>query len=202
MGPAALLDWATGLPLGALYLFLGAIAATENVFPPVPADTVVAFGSFLAARGHGTALAAFTAVWVGNVAGAMGMYALGRRYGAERLERRLLGDRAEQVEARLTTYYGRYGLAALFLARFIPGVRALVPPFAGALRVPPVQALLIMGSASAIWYGTVSYVGFRVGSDWPTVVRVLSRDGGTVAAVAAVLALGLLALWLAQRKKR
>lgn len=202
MGLTPFLDWVGALPLVALYLILAAAAATENVFPPVPADSVVAFGSFLAARGHGSPWMAFLAVWVGNVAGAMLIYALGRRYGAERLERRLLGQRAEQVEARLIDYYGRFGLAALFLGRFIPGVRALVPPFAGALRVPALTAGLLIGSASAIWYGVVSYLGFTLGADWPALVRVLSRDGGTAAAVAAVLGLGLVTVMLIRRRKR
>ena len=62
-----ILDWLESLPVGALYASLALVAAIENIFPPVPADTVVAFGSFLAARGHGTALGAFLATWVGNV---------------------------------------------------------------------------------------------------------------------------------------
>ncbi len=196
------LDWVGALPLSALYLILAATAAAENVFPPLPADTVVAFGSFLAARGHGSAWISFLAVWLGNVAGAMVIYALGRRYGADRLERRLLGERAEQLEERLSDYYGRFGLTALFLGRFIPGVRALVPPFAGALRVPALTAGLLIGSASAIWYGVVSYVGFTLGADWPTLVRVLSRDGGTAAAVAAVLVLGVVTAILVRRRWR
>lgn len=202
MGPTPFLDWVGGLPLTALYLILAATAAAENIFPPVPADSVVAFGSFLAARGQGSAWAAFFVVWGGNVAGAMAVYVLGRRYGAGPLEHRLFGDRAEQVERRLVGYYGRFGLAALFLGRFIPGVRALVPPFAGALRVPAWTAGILIGSASAIWYGTVSYIGFKVGADWPALVRVLSRDGGTVAAVAGVLFLVLLAVLIRRRRTR
>ncbi len=202
MGLTPFLDWVGALPLTALYLILAATAAAENVFPPLPADSVVAFGSFLAARGHGSAWVSFLSVWVGNVAGAMIIYALGRRYGADRLERRLLGKRAEQLEDRLSDYYGRFGLAALFLGRFIPGVRALVPPFAGALRVPAFTAALLIGSASAIWYGTVSYVGFTLGADWPALVRALSRDGGTAAAVAAVLVLGLVTAVLLRRRNR
>lgn len=201
MGANPLLDWVLGLPLGWLYLFCAAIAGVENFFPPVPADSVIAFGSFLAARGHGSALLTLGAVVVGNVGTAMITYTLGRRYGAAPLERRLFGEKASEMEARLDAYYGRFGLAAIFLGRFIPGVRALVPPFAGALRVPAYVALLLMGSASVLWYGTVSYVGFRLGSDWPHLVRVLSRNGSIVSGVAAVLAGLLFAVWLARRRR-
>ena len=193
--------WLTGLPATLLYLALGVVAAVENFFPPVPADTIVALGSFLAARGKASALGAFLAVWIGNVGGAMVMYALGRRYGAERLERRLMGDKGPTAERRLQTLYGKYGLGALFVSRFIPGVRALVPPFAGALRVPPLRAALAMGTASAIWYGLVSYVGFRAGADWEQLKRMIARDGAVLAIGAGVIAvIGLVIWWLRTRR--
>ena len=197
----SLLAWLTSVPIGTLYVALAAVAAIENVFPPIPADTVVALGSFLAARGKGSVIAAFAATWFGNVSCAMIMYAIGRRYGAERLEHRLLGDKGPQAERRLQTLYGRYGVIALFASRFIPGVRALVPPFAGALRVPALRAGIAIGSASAIWYGAVSYLGFTLGGNWPQVLRLISEYGRALA----ITAIGLLvlggALWLTRSRK-
>src|SRR5918997_2073403 len=114
------------MPVPALYAALAVVAALENVFPPVPADTVVAFGSFLAARGQGTASGVFLSTWAGNVGGAMLIYWVGRRYGAEALEQRLLGDRAGEAELRIKALYSKYGLFALFISRFLPGVRAIV----------------------------------------------------------------------------
>lgn len=193
--------WLTGLPTALLYLALGVVAAVENFFPPIPADTIVALGSFLAARGKGSALGAFLAVWLGNVGGAMVMYGLGRRYGAERLERRLMGDKGPTAERRLESLYGKYGLGALFVSRFIPGVRALVPPFAGALRVPPIRAALAMGSASAIWYGVVSYVGFRAGADWETLKGVIAEYGKLMAIGAGTLAAIGFAIWWVRTRR-
>jgi len=195
--------WLLSLPLAALYATLGLVAAMENVFPPVPADTMVALGSFLAARGQGSVVGAFLATWIGNVAGAMGTYAAGRRYGAGRLERRLIGDRAGGAQARLAQLYGRFGIAALFLSRFIPGVRAIVPPFAGALRIPPLRAGAAIALASALWYGLVSYLGYTVGADWPRLVALIRHDGTLAAIVASaiVLAVGA-AWWLRARRAR
>lgn len=189
------------MPIGTLYAALGIVAAIENVFPPIPADTVVALGSFLAARGHGSVLAAFLATWIGNVASAMVMYAVGRRYGAERLERRLLGDKGPRAEHRLESLYGRYGVIALFASRFVPGVRALVPPFAGALRVPPVRAGLAIASASAIWYGTVSYLGFTLGGNWPRVRHLITEYGDVLAIAATILLLVGVIVWRSRRRK-
>ena len=38
---SGILDWLESLPVAALYGCLAIIAAIENIFPPVPADTVV-----------------------------------------------------------------------------------------------------------------------------------------------------------------
>lgn len=193
--------WLMSVPVGTLYAALAVVAAIENVFPPIPADTVVALGSFLAARGRGSVVAAFLATWSGNVTSAMIMYAVGRRYGAERLERRFLGDRGPEAQERLERLYGRYGVIALFASRCIPGVRAIVPPFAGALRVPPLRAGLAIGAASAIWYGTVSYLGFTLGGNWPRVQRLITDYGRVLAIAAAVLLLAGVMIWRTRSRK-
>ncbi|HET7187358.1 MAG TPA: hypothetical protein VFI52_04355, partial [Gemmatimonadaceae bacterium] len=79
---ASVLQWLSGLPAVVLYLSLIVFAALENVFPPLPTDTVVAFGTWLAARGQGSALAAFLCTWLGNVAGAAAMYYVGHQHGS------------------------------------------------------------------------------------------------------------------------
>lgn len=197
-----ILDWLAGLPPVALYLTMALAAAIENVFPPLPSDTVVAFGSFLAARGNGTIVGVFLATWVGNLAGATLMYGAGRTYGAERVERRLFGSRAEGevAESKLKSMYKRYGMSALFLSRFIPGVRALVPPFAGALRLPLIRSIIVMGLASGIWYGLVSYLAFRVGSNWTDLQKAIGRYGRISAIVAVVVVAAAVAVWLMKRR--
>ena len=147
------------------------------------------------------ALGVFVATWAGNLAGAMLIYAVGRRYGAERLERRMLGDRAAEAESRQRTLYGKYGLTALFLSRFLPGVRAIVPPLAGALRVPAVRAAVAMGAASAVWYGAISYLAFRIGADWDQLSGAVSRYGRVAAITGGVLALLAVATWFLVRRR-
>lgn len=195
------LDWLTALPPAALYGALFVVAGLENVFPPLPADTVVAFGAFLAARGHATLLGALLATWLGNVGGALLVYSLGRRYGAGYARKWLERFGSTKNESRLEDMYARRGIAALFLSRFIPGVRALVPPFAGAVRVPPVRAALAIAVASAIWYGIVTWLAYRVGSDWNALQERLRNVGVTAALVAAGLALGGVAWYVVRRRR-
>lgn len=195
----SVLAWLTALPPAVLYLVLAGIAAVENIFPPVPADTVVAFGAFLAARGNATLVGAFLSTWAGNLAGAMAMYGAGRRFGASRLEQRLGGGSAA---ARLHRFYERRGALALFVSRFLPGIRALVPPFAGAARVPPGRAALIMGSASAIWYGAIVYLAYHVGADWAALQARMAQWQHAFFIGAAAIAVVLVVVWLIRRRRR
>lgn len=200
----SLLDWLVTLPQAALYAILFVTAAIENVFPPFPSDVVVAFGGFVVAQApEGTMLGVFLAVWVGNVGGAMIVYALGRKYGAERMEKRLAGKHAESRDRKLRRMFDRFGMPAVFVSRFVPGVRALVPAFAGALRLSPVWITLMIGTASALWYGLITVVAFRVGSDWERLRGTVTSYGTTAAIIAAaILAAGFVAWLIANKRSR
>lgn len=195
------IDWLTGLPIGTVYLVMGVIAAVENIFPPVPADTVVAFGSWLAARGQGSVVGAFLVTFFGNVAGAAAMYFVGRRHGAAFLRRRFPSIANPAREEQLRALYGKYGVAALVVSRFIPGVRALVPPFAGALHIPALAAIGAMAVASAVWYGFISYVAFKAGAEWSVLARTITRSGTVVATAAVVLLLVGTGIWFLKRRR-
>jgi len=198
----SVLAWLTGLPPAALYVTLALVAATENFVPPIPADVIVAFGSFLAARRNESPIAAVVSVVIGNVAGALAMFALGRRFGADWIRRRMhvLGDDAER---RVRDWYNRFGLPALFLSRFLPAVRAVVPPLAGAIRVPATGAILAIATASTIWYTTVALLSYRVGTQWEQIASAIGRVQRIAAIGAGVLVvLGVVTWWIVKRKRK
>jgi membrane protein DedA with SNARE-associated domain len=197
----ALLEWLSALPTWALYSSLAAIAAAENIFPPLPADTVVAVGSFLAARGSGSLVVAATSIWAGNLAGAIGMYFVGRRYGSNALMKRMGGVEAE---ARVTKMYTTHGTWALFVSRFLPGVRAVVPPVAGAMKIPLRQVIPAMATASGIWYGIIAWLGFRFGENLEQLTDLVgsaTRTSGLVA-VGVVILVGSVIWWRRRRRPR
>ena len=99
--------------------------------------------------------------------------------------------------------FKQYGMPAVFVSRFIPGVRAVVPVFAGALRLPVASTAAMIASASGIWYGLITYVAFRVGADWPMLRGMVAQYSRTAAIVAAtILAIGIAAWALARRRQK
>ena len=198
----SILNWLVTLPAATLYVVLGIAAAVENIIPPFPADLVVAFGSFLVAQGNKGTLAMVALVtWTGNVVGAMAVYGLARRYGAERFEQRLAGKHAQSWDARLHRMFDRYGVMAVLVGRFVPGVRALVPAVAGAVRAPVFRTTALIGLAAAIWYGSITYIAYRVGSNWETLRATVSRYGTVAGSVAAVLLVAGIGAWLLARRR-
>ena len=158
------LEWMTGIPAPVLYVALGLGAAVENVLPAVPADTFVALGGLLSAIGDVSARGVFLATWLCNVASALVVYRLAYRHGrgffAEGLGRHVL--RPHQME-RMQRFYARWGTPAIFLTRFLPGVRSVVPVFAGATLQGWLPVAIPIAVASAIWYGALVWLGAWAG---------------------------------------
>jgi membrane protein DedA with SNARE-associated domain len=135
---------------------IGALAAAENVFPPLPADTAVAIGAFLSTAGTVSALYVFLITWVANVTTATSVYLAGRTVGRSffrgRIGRRLMHPRRL---ARLEQWYRHYGGWGIFVSRFIPGIRGVVPPFAGVAHLGFWRAVPPMALASGLWYAVL-----------------------------------------------
>ena len=196
------LAWLGSLPPALLYVILALVAATENFVPPIPADVIVAFGSFLAARENRSPIPTIIAVVVGNVGGALAMFALGRRFGAEWIRRRMrvMGEGAEQ---KVRHWYDRFGLPALFLSRFLPGVRAVVPPLAGAIKVPATGAIIAIATASTIWYATLAIIAYRLGAQWDRIASAIGEfQKGAAIIAGSIVAVGVVVWWILRRRRR
>lgn len=201
MNVEAIIDWLSALPIGTLYLAIGVISAIENIFPPFPADIVVAFGSFLAARGRASPYSTFLVAWIGNLVGAALMYYVGRRYGSSAFMSRLERWAGKGAEQRLMALYGRYGLPALFVSRFLPAVRAVVPPFAGAMKLPVLPVALAVGAASGVWFTFITFIAYRAGSNWEVLYGTIVRSGKIVALAASGIVAIAIVIYFLRRKK-
>lgn len=197
-----LLAWLETLPAALLYLAIAAAAFAENVFPPLPADTVVALGAFVAARGNGTALGAWSATMIGNIGGAMCMFALGRHYGMPWLQRRFPRLLPADAAERFTERFATQGMAGVVISRFLPAVRAVVPPVAGALGISAWRAGIAMTLASGAWYGLVCLLAFRAGANAEALLARIGGQQRLLGVVAlAVVALGGGVVWWRRRAR-
>ena len=157
------------------------------MFPPLPADTAVALGAFLAGRGRLDGWAVFAVSWGANVATAAAVYDLARRYGRAvfrgAIGRKLL---PEPVLAHLEREYHRHGTYGIFLSRLLPVWRAVVPPFAGIAGLAPARAVIPLALASGLWYGALTFLVMRLGTNFEVVLAHLGRLNRVLGGVALV----------------
>ena len=195
--------WLSQLPPAAVYAVLALLAAVENVIPPVPSDAAVGLGAFLTNRGLTTPVGVFAVTWVANLGGSAAVYFASRRYGrrlfSTRIGRRLLAPRSLAVIER---EYLRFGVAGIFFSRFLPGFRAVVPPFAGLVGLSPLRTLVPMALASALWYGGITILGTVIGSEWERINRIILGVNRTLGIVALVIVVAGLVWYLRRRRRR
>jgi membrane protein DedA with SNARE-associated domain len=197
----SLIQWMQGLPAALVYVVIGVFAALENIVPPVPADVIALFGGFLAGQGVVDPWAAFLIVWGSNVASALLVYWVGRRYGVGffqgRIGRMILHPR--QME-KLSYFYVRHGMKVIFVSRFLPAFRAVVPIFAGTSGMPLLRTAIPIATASAAWYGMIVYLGATAGENWEQIRAFVDSSSRWLALVAGVLAA--LVVWWWWRSRR
>jgi len=144
----------------------------------------------------------FGLAWVANVGSAAGVYALARRHGAL-VSRGFLGRHifTPRTVAHIEEQYRRHGTYGIFFSRLLPVWRGVVMPFAGIARVPAWRALIPMALASAIYYGALTYLVSRLGTDLDVVLRIVRGVNAGLAVVAGVLIV-VIVLWIIRRRRR
>ncbi|MGW0615601.1 DedA family protein [Streptomyces sp. NPDC002788] len=110
---------------------------------------------------------------VGALAGSQCGYLLGRKAGGALLARSR-SPRLHEGARRAEELLQRYGCAkAIVLARFVPVVRTVLNPMAGALRVPVRTFTVWQVSGGLVWSTGLTLAGYALGSSVPNVDRYL-----------------------------
>ena len=124
----------------------------EGCGVPLPGETVLLAGGFFARQGSlplGWVLAAaFLAATAGDNTG----YWIGRRGGRALVERhgRWVGLTAQRLES-IAGFFARHGAKTILIARFLSGVRAFAPLFAGISRIPWRRFAAVDAAACLLW---------------------------------------------------
>jgi len=198
---ADFIAWMNQLPDVLVYLVLFGGAAIENILPMIPADTFVALGGFLAGAGDLDVRWVAGGTWAFNVAGALVVYRIAHSHGPTFFQR---GPgchifRPHQME-RIGRFYEQWGMLAIFGSRFLPGVRAVVPVFAGATHQPWIRVAVPVAAASAIWYGGLVSLGSMAGQNLDSLARQLDGVNRVLAGFAVIICF--LGAWWWMRTRR
>ena len=172
------------------YIAIFAVVVLGNVGLPLPEETVLALAGYLVWRGDLSLLAVLTVGVVSAVVGDNIGYWLGRRYGRSLLSRyaRLVLGHPERLKTMEAFIEGR-GPFAVFVARFIPGIRFMAGPLAGGLgmRILPFLAANVLGAL--VYVPVMVAAGYGVGYGLGEYLEPLQRVAGHVEYVVLLVAL-------------
>jgi membrane-associated protein len=179
------------------YPVIFALIAIETMGIPVPGETALVTAGIVASRGRleievVIALAACAAILGDNVG-----FAIGRKLGRRLLTAPgpLLHHR-RRVIAVGEPFFDRHGPKAVFLGRWITGLRITAAWMAGVTKMPWPTFLFWNALGGIAWATSIGLIAYFVGHSAEKIIH-LAGLGGAVAVV-----LGGVAVWLVLRTRR
>ncbi len=164
------LDVITGLIAEYGYPAVFAAAFLEVIFPPIPSEVVFPLVGFTAqSKGLGLehAMGMATVGALGSTAGAILIYFVSMKVGRAAIVR--FGRRvrvSEQEIEKAEKWFAKYGSAAVFTARMIPGIREIISIPAGIGRMKFVKFVAYTFAGSLVWCIILTLTGYYLGEAW------------------------------------
>ena len=180
-------------------VFLGIML--ENAGIPLPGETIVLVGGFLAGSGElnywfvlGSAIAGAVlgdniGYWIGKTGGWPLLIALGRVF-------RITEEQLLQVKHQFSQNAPR----AVFLGRFIALLRIVAGPMAGIAQMPYRQFLLCNAAGATIWASVMVSLSFFVGEFFSLEQLIIWISKFTLVALVLVVLWLVVPPWLEARK--
>ncbi len=179
-------EWILGLfqslnnsDLAIVYFLLFVSAIIENLFPPIPGDTITALGAFMVGTGRLNYVYVYLATTFGSVIGFVLLFLLGKLLGREFFIKgnyRLFSSR-KIVAAE--SWFRKYGYFIILANRFLPGIRSAISIFAGISMLSTLKVILYSLLSSSLWNLIWIHLGYTLGNNWTTVeskMRILARN--------------------------
>lgn len=151
------------------YAGISLLMAIESACIPLPSELIMPFAGYLVFEGTMKLLWVATAGAIGCNVGSLIAYEIGfyggrplvEKYGSYILLSRRELDWADK-------FFGRWGDAAVFVARLLPIIRTFIALPAGVARMPRGKFHLYTFLGSWPWCFVLAYFGMKLGENWRT----------------------------------
>jgi membrane protein DedA with SNARE-associated domain len=156
--------------LGVFFLML-----VENLLPFIPSELIMPLAGFEAARGAMGLWWALAGGAAGSVLGGWAWYEIGRKLGLARVMRWAdAGGRWVAVSSaelkRGDLWFRRWGAAAVFIGRTLPGVRGVICLPAGVAKMPRGAFLFWSTMGAGLWTVVLVFAGYQLKTHYSDVV--------------------------------
>jgi len=156
------------------YLGLFVVLLLCGLGMPIPEDVALLAGGYMVHRGITRYPITLAVSLVGVVAGDNSLFFLGRRFGTGWVRYFGIGRPGRQVQIeRIQKFMQRHGHRAIFYARFLAGLRALIYLSAGSFGVRPAVFLVYDLLGAIISVPIVVTLGYIFGAQLERIVKYL-----------------------------
>jgi membrane-associated protein len=178
------------------YPLLFALVGAESSGLPVPGETALLAAAVLAAQGRLSIVLVIVTAAAGAIVGDNVGYLIGRSGLRRVLERPgWFEGRRRSLLREGEEFFARNGGKAVFLARWVTGIRVVIAWLAGAERMPWPRFALWNAAGGIAWATSVGLLAYLLGSASSNLVVDFGFVGAAVAAVSG-------ATWVVRRRRR
>lgn len=173
------------LPSGLGYPALAGFVAAESMGVPVPGETALIAAGILAHDGRLSIVGVIAVAAVAAIAGDNAGYLIGRKGGRALLEKQgPLLARRKAILAKGEPFFERHGPKAVFLGRWVAGLRIAAAWLAGINRMHWAKFAFFNALGGIAWATSVGLAAYYLGPTAEKVVKDVGLVGGGVAGVA------------------
>ncbi len=187
-----------------LYFFLFLSAVVENLFPPIPGDTITAFGAFLVGikkLNYGLVYAATT---IGSVIVFMTLFSIGRYFDRQFFIKRNISFFNEEMIIKAENWFKKFGYFIVLGNRFLPGIRSVISIVSGMLKLKTWKVLVLSLISASIWNLIWIHIGYTLGDNWKIVQKkitiIIQRYNLIAGIIVAVIIIGFIIVKVMKKK--
>lgn len=175
----------------------------ENLFPPVPGDTITVFGAFLVGVGKLDFFIVYTVTTIGSSIGFILLFYAGAYLEMEFFLNTKIKVFSNQKILSAEKWFSKYGYYVVIMNRFLPGIRSVISIVAGISGLNGIKVFFMATVSALAWNFLWIYTGYTIGNNWEMVnqkISVIIRNYN-IAAIA-ILLLGLAVYYAFKTLKR
>ena len=164
----------------------------ENIFPPIPGDTILIFGAYLVGRGNLSFSMAMATTLAGSVMGFVTLYVVGYKYGRGFMYSKTQTWFSPKSLERVEKLFERWGYGVVLINRFLAGLRSVIGLFSGIGKLNIWKVILLSTTSSLLWNGTLIWLGSSIGENWEQIGVYLKRYNTVVSIIIVTIIAGFL----------
>lgn len=149
------------------YLSVFIAMLLESACIPLPSEVIMPFGGYLAWVGHLQLWIVIVMGTLGNIAGSLLAYYVGKFGGRAVLNRygRYVCFSKHHLQMA-EDWFAKRGEWAVFIGRLLPGIRTFISLPAGISKMSVTKFTLFTAVGSLPWVAVLGYAGYKLGQNW------------------------------------